>query len=154
MSAQIETKEQAVPVKRDAFDCLAILRAILLLTEDILNELKVNSDFRDPEFAKANMELRKVVDKRLKASIKKESPETQVTYWELAQNMVKSLNQSAQLVFMDSVAKEQSKEGLWFATEYNGVKGYAQWHDGCYWLPRNPIGLKEPQIKVLGEMVQ
>lgn len=148
------TKEQPIPVKREAFDCLAILRAILLLTEDILNELKVNSDFRDPEFAKANMELRKVVDKRLKAAIKKESPETQIIYWELAQNMVKSLNQSSQLVFMDAIEKEKSKEGLWYAIEMNGSKGYAQWHDGCYWMPRNPIGLKEPNIKVLGEMVQ
>jgi hypothetical protein len=68
--------------------------------------------------------------------------------------MVKSLNQSAQLVFMDAIEKEKSKDGLWFAVEHNDVKCYAQWHDGCYWLPRNPIGLKEPQIKVLGEMVQ
>jgi hypothetical protein len=148
------TSEKDIQPKRDAFDCLAILRAILLLTEDILNELKVNSDFRDPEFAKANMELRKVVDKRLKAAIKKESPETQVTYWELAQNMVKSLNQSAQLQFMDDVKKGQAKEGNWYSVEYKGAKCYAQWHDGCYWLPRNPIGLKEADIKVLGEMVQ
>lgn len=141
-------------IKRDPYDCLAIIRANLLLTENLLNELKTNSDFKDPEFAKANFELRRIVDKRLKNAIAKESIETQATYLELAEKLVKSLNETAQLQFMDEIDKEKSKDGSWFVIEYQGEKCYAQYSQGCYWLARHTIGLNEPDIKVIGEMVK
>jgi len=55
---------------------------------------------------------------------------------------------------MEDAQKEQTKEGQWFCVEIDGEKCYALFQNGCYWLPRNPIGLNESDLKCLGQMVQ
>lgn len=149
MTNKTETKPQ-----RELFDCLAILRANLALTQDILHEIKTHSEaMQYPELSKQNFALRKIIDKLLSDCIKKESPETQEVYNQLANDLVKALNQAAQLTFMDDTEKEKSKENAWFCVEYKDERCYAKFADGRYWLPRNPVGVREEELSVIGQMV-
>lgn len=140
--------------KRDEFESLVVLRGTLLLTEDILHNLKTNPTFQDWEFAKANMEMRKICDKRLKKVYNSESKEVSQIYREFAENLVKAFNDAAQLSFMEDAEKNESKEGNWFSVEYKSEKGYAIYQNGVYWMPRNPVGIKEDELIVIGQMVQ
>lgn len=143
------------PIKRRSeFDCLVILRGCMTIAEDVLHTLKTNPSFQDHEFAKANFEFRKLIDKRMRMVLKDEHPETTSLYNKFAENLVKAFNDSAQLEFLEDHEKEITKEGQWFSIQIDGAKAYAQYANERYWLPRNPKGFKESEIIVNGIMVQ
>lgn len=139
--------------KRDEFDSLVVLRGCTHLIEDALHTIMKNPAFQDQEFSKMNFEFRKLIERRLKKALKNESKEVTEIYMTFANNLVKAFNDAAQLEFMDGHEKSQAKENQWFSVQIDGKKAYAQYSGERYWVARNPIGYKESEIIVNGQMV-
>lgn len=139
--------------KRDEFDSLVILRGCVHLIEDILHSIKQNPVFQDYEFAKMNLDFRKLIERRIKNVLKNEPKEVTEIYNTFANNLVKAFNDAAQLEFMDSHEKAESREGEWFSVQIDGKKAYALYSNERYWVARNPVGYKESEIEINGQMV-
>lgn len=139
--------------KRDEFDSLVVLRGCTHLMEDALHTVMKNPAFQDQEFAKMNFEFRKLIERRLKKVLKNESKEVTEVYMTFANNLIKAFNDAAQLEFMDGHEKAEAREGEWFSVQIDGKKAYALYSNERYWVARNPIGYKESEIEINGQMV-
>jgi hypothetical protein len=138
--------------KRNELESLIILRANIMLTQDILLTLKQNPALHDTMLIQHGNKMLQVIEKRISKNLKNEDESITKSYLELAENLVKSFNDAAQIEFMDVSEKEATKENQWFSVELKGEKAYAQYSNERYWIARNPKGYLASELKINGQM--
>ncbi len=143
-------EQPKVFTQKETLESAIVTRALAIVFSDKLLENKENKQLYSFRLKKLTNELCEELSTITNGIYSQMPEDSMLEYIELADNLVKDINEIADIRFMDDGTADLPIEGRIYSILYLGKLKVAEFGNGVFWIPRNPIGIHPDKTEIKG----